>query len=126
MIHLPPLLAASAVFYGVRWLRRGRVGTEDAARTIWADAHPGDDIQRCAISQDGRAALVQSDWGMGVIGRNGRLVQRLDMVAVERAPDGLIVHVPGHAVPISLSQNEAADWHDRLSSSPKTIEAPRP
>lgn len=107
----------------MRWLRRGRVGTEDAARAIWSDAHPGDDVIRCAVSQDGRAALVESDWGMGVIGHNGRMVQRLDTVAVERSADGLTVHVPGDTVPLRLSQTEATDWHQRLSSSRPSIDA---
>ena len=117
MIHLPPLLAASTVFYGIRRFLHGRLTTEEAARQAWLVAYPGDTVRDAIPSRDGRSALVETDWGTGVICRKGRFARRLDGAEVRTDDTGIAIHLPDLETPrvhVSLTPQDAARWQERI------------
>ena len=117
MLHIPPLLAASAVIYGVKRFLHGRLTSEDAARTAWLAAFPGDTVRRAITSRDGRSALVETNWGTGVICRKGRFARRLDGAEVWTGSNGLSISFHDITAPhvhVDLTAADAAAWQERI------------
>ena len=112
------LLAAAAAFGGITAFRRWREGAlrgSGGARNAWQLAYPGDQVHDSIVSEDGRAALVQTDWGCGVIFRRGAVARRLDTAAIEVAADGLNIDLRDDAVTVKLTPADAAHWHEKIN-----------
>ncbi|WP_375261255.1 hypothetical protein [Palleronia sp.] len=117
------LLVAAAAFSGItafrRW-RQGPLNTADSARDAWRAVYPGDRVRASIIGEDGRTALVETDWGCGLICRRGRVARRLDKAETDIGSDGLNIHLGDIDVPrvtVKLSPADAATWHDKIAES---------
>lgn len=117
------LLVAAAAFGGISAFRRWRHGslqTADAARDAWRAAYPGDEVRACVVGEDGRSALVETDWGCGVIFRRGNVARRLDKARTGIDPAGLHIHLDDFDDPrvtVKLSSTDAALWQDKIAKS---------
>ncbi|SFG97323.1 hypothetical protein SAMN04488020_105181 [Palleronia marisminoris] len=117
------LLAAAAAFGGITAFRRWREGSlrgADGARNAWQAAFPGDRVHNSIVGEDGRAALVETDWGCGVICQRGALARRLDKAATAISADGLHIHLQDDAVTrvtVKLNPADAALWHEKIKGS---------
>lgn len=115
------LLVAAAAFGGISAFRRWRHGsfqTADAARDAWRAAYPGDEVREYIVGEDGRSALVETDWGCGVIFGRGKVAQRLDHARTGVDPEGLHIHLGDFDVPrvtVKLSPTDAALWQDKIA-----------
>jgi hypothetical protein len=109
MIHILPLaVAALGGLAGARLLRGGSLGSPEAAERAWHAAYPGDAILEVACGTDRRSALVRTEWGCGLVARNGRVARRLDRATVRHVPGGLQVQFPEPgARPITVPLPEA-------------------
>ena len=118
MIHLAPVAAVAAAVTALRWaLARGRLTREDVAQA-WRQSFPGDHVSDSVVSRDGRVALVQTDWGAGVVCRNGRMARRLDGALVEAVHDGLAIRfehdITAPRLHLTLDPADAARWQERI------------
>ena len=110
-------IAAAAAFSGISAFRRWRQAKLAAPCDAWRAAYPGDRVRDSIVSEDGRTALVETDWGCGVICRQGRVARRLDRAETDIGPEGLSIRLRDIDVPrvtVKLGRADAALWHDKI------------
>ena len=123
MVPSATFLAAAAAFGGITAFRRWRDGSlrgADGARNAWRAAYPGDRVHSSIVSEDGRTALVETDWGCGVICQRGAFARRLDKAATDIEADGLHIHLRDITVPrvtVKLNPADAALWQEKIEES---------
>ena len=118
-----PLLVIAAAAMGGFGMVRRLLGhpdwsTREAVARSWQDSFPGDRVEDSVVSRDGRAALVATGWGTGVISRGG-IARRLDRATTVSDGDGLVIHfddITASRVRGRLSPEYTAPCHDRIES----------
>lgn len=119
----PLVLAAAAAIGGVSGfnrLKRARLRTDEDARNGWLAHFPGDRVTESVVSRDGRAALVDTSWGTGVLCRGGAMARRLDGAEVAQVSDGLEIRFNSVDLPrirVLLPDAVADRWADRIAES---------
>ncbi|WP_323768079.1 hypothetical protein [Antarctobacter sp.] len=98
-----------------------RFTTEDAARTAWTREFPSSDITEVTLCRSGRAALIDTDAGVGVVWPMGAdsTARRLTGARVTRRDGGLALHLPDYAAPtvrLYLDPDETALWAERIGA----------
>ncbi len=121
MDPVAPVLIAAAAFGGYISFFRSRRRLNDA-RTVeaaWLATYPGDEVRGTVLSQDGRAALVETAWGTGLVCRGGDVARRLDRASTEVDDTGLLIRLPDLDTPrihLRLAPGEAALWQERIET----------
>ncbi len=116
-----PFLAAAAAFGAYVQYARSRRKLSDirSVERAWLAAYPADDVGNVVLSKDGRAALVETSWGTGLVCRGGDMARRLDAARAEIDDEGLVIRLPDLDTPrvrLRLGPTEAALWHERIES----------
>lgn len=99
--------------------------TEESARAAWARQEPDIPAGRVDLSQDGMAALVETDRGLGVVWHMGvdTTAHWLDRPRLRPTRDGLRIGLGDFAAPavrVRLSPEAARDWADRIERASRT------
>ncbi|MEQ8988062.1 MAG: hypothetical protein RID15_10025 [Marinovum algicola] len=92
-----------------------RFEDEDAARQAWLREYPDTPPTRVILSHDNHAALVETEYGAGVVWPMGMdtTARLLRGAAICRTKDGLLVDLPDFAAPrvrLRLNDDEADLW----------------
>jgi hypothetical protein len=121
MDPVAPFLAVAAALgaYAQFSRSRKRLGDARSVERAWLAAYPGDEVRHSVLSRDGRAALVETGWGTGLLCRGGEVARRLDRAETEIDDAGLVILLPGLEPPrirLKLDPTEAALWQERIGS----------
>ncbi len=119
MDPVAPLLVAAAAFGGYVGFFRKRRRLNDAptVEAAWRASYPGDEIRDSVVSTDGRAGLVETSWGAGLVCRGGTVARRLDGAEAELDSGGLLIRLPDLDPPrihLALEPGAAALWQERI------------
>jgi hypothetical protein len=95
--------------------------TEDTARAAWLRHEPEIAPRRTDLSQDGLAALIDTDRGLGLVWHMGAdsTAHWLDRARVTPTRGGLRVALGDFAAPsvrVRLGAEAARDWSDRIAA----------
>ena len=101
--------------------RRALLADAGAARAAWLREFPEDAPTRVVLSQDHRAALVETPLGKGVIWPMGAdtTARYLDGATITRTATGLRLDLPDYSAPrihLTLDAAEAALWPTLLET----------
>ncbi len=119
MDPVAPILVAAAAFGGYIGFFRNRRRLNDT-RTVeaaWLASYPGDEIRRSVVSEDGRAGLVETSWGTGLVCRGGSVARRLDHARTDLDESGLLIRLPdldASRIHLQLDPAQAALWQERI------------
>ncbi len=121
MDPVAPILVAAAAFGGLwKFARtRRRMADRSAVEAAWLAAYPGDEVRESILAEDGRAALVETPWGTGLVCEGGHVARRLDRAETEVAEGGLVIRLPDLGMPrvkLRLGPVDAALWQERIES----------
>lgn len=99
--------------------RAFEIADEGVARREWMRHHPDDEIREIALAPGGRAALVQTSLGLGLLWSLGAdtVAYHLTRPRVARRPDGLRIDTGDYAAPrvtLRLPPEARDAWADRI------------
>ncbi|WP_417207785.1 hypothetical protein [Antarctobacter sp.] len=98
-----------------------RFTTEEAARAAWTREFPLSDVKGVTLCRSGRAALIDTDAGVGVVWPMGAdsTARRLTDARITPHDGGLILHLSDYAAPtvrLHLDPDETALWAERIGT----------
>lgn len=114
-------IAGIALALHLLGLSKAPAFTPETARAAWLRARPDDAVRQVNLTQDGRAARIVTDHGIGILWQMGadscaRLLAGTETLRIKgRRATLLLGDYAAPAVRLTLTPDEAKDWQNWIA-----------